>query len=111
MSPEKGSTMQIPTPDYPNRAGVAASETARLAFVALFCVFQYWLLTATLEAYQQGNVTLPLGAFIASVGCFLLAAGLVAVGEFALFKQQKFLRSIRAGNQNQLNTMENHKHV
>ena len=84
---------QIPKPDYPNRAGVAALDTARLAFVALFCILQYWLLTATLEAYEDGNKSLPLGSFIASLACFVLAAGLVLTGELALHKQQRFLRS------------------
>jgi len=83
---------RIPKPDFPKRSGVAATGTAILIFVALFCVFQYWLLTATLEAYHAGDDDLPLGAFLASVGCFVLAAGITLLGEIALMKQQDYLR-------------------
>ena len=82
----------IPKPDFPKREGVAATGTAILIFVAIFCVFQYWLLTATLEAYHSGNHELPLGAFFASLGCFILASGLAITGEYALIKQQDYLR-------------------
>ncbi len=82
----------IPKPDFPQRSGVAATGTAILIFVALFCIFQYWLLTATLEAYHAGDEDLPFGAFLASLGCFILAAGLTIAGEVALLKQQEFLR-------------------
>ena len=75
----------IPTPDYPRRTGVAATGTAILIFVALFCIFQYWLLTSTLEAYHMG-------AFLTSLGCFILAAGLTLIGEISLMKQQDFIR-------------------
>ena len=87
----------IPKPDFPNRAGVAAAGTGILVIVALLCIFQYWLLTATLEAFHAGDHSLPLGAFLASLGCFILAAGLMIVGEIALLKQQDFLRSSKAG--------------
>lgn len=82
----------IPKPDYPRRTGVAATGTAILIFVALFCIFQYWLLTSTLEAYHMGDDKLPLGAFLTSLGCFILAAGLTLIGEIALMKQQDFIR-------------------
>lgn len=78
--------------DYPTRSGVAATGTAILIFVALFCIFQYWLLTATMEAYHAGDQDLPLGGFLASLACFILAAGLTAMGEVALVKQQDYLR-------------------
>jgi hypothetical protein len=82
----------VPNPGFPLRSGVNAASTAILIFVALFCIFQYWLLTATLEAYHAGDDALPLGAFLASVGCFILATGLAVLGEIALIKQQDFLR-------------------
>ncbi len=85
-------TKIVPTPDFPKRAGVAATGTAILIFVAMFCVFQYWLLTATLEAYHAGDDDLPLGAFLASVGCFVMAVALTLMGEIALMKQQDYLR-------------------
>lgn len=83
----------IPSPAFPMRRGVAATGTAILMFVAMFCIFQYWLLTSTLEAYHAGDDSLPFGAFLASLGCFVLAAALTIVGEIALIKQQDFLRS------------------
>lgn len=82
----------IGNPNFPMRSGVKAAGTAILIFVSLFCMFQYWLLTATLEAYHAGDDALPLGAFIASVGCFVLACGLAILGEIALIKQQDFLK-------------------
>lgn len=82
----------IPNPGFPLRRGVNASGTAILLFVSMFCIFQYWLLTATLEAYHAGDDTLPFGAFLASLGCFILASGLAILGEVALIKQQDFLR-------------------
>jgi hypothetical protein len=85
-------TQDIKNPDFPNRRGVAATTTAILIFVALFCIFQYWLLTATLEAYHAGDKTLPLGAFFASLACFIFSAGLAILGEIALMKQQQYLR-------------------
>ncbi len=86
----------ISTPDFPIRAGVAAEGTAILIFVAMLCIFQYWLLTATLEAYHAGDGTLPLGAFFASFACFLFAAGLTIAGEIALLRQQDYLRKSRS---------------
>lgn len=88
---------RIGRPDFPRRAGVSATGTAILCFVALFCIFQYWLLTATLEAYHAGDDTLPVGAFFASLGCFILAAGLTLCNEIALIRQQDFLRASRTG--------------
>ncbi len=83
----------VPNPGFPLRRGVGATGTAILMFVAMFCIFQYWLLTSTLEAYHAGDDSLPFGAFLASLGCFVLAAALTIVGEVALIKQQDFLRS------------------
>jgi|GEM_PF-2347334 len=85
-------TATVPKPQYPKRSGVAATGTAVLIFVALFCVFQYWLLTATLEAYHSGDYDLPFGAFLASLGCFILAIGLTIAAEIAMAKQQAYLR-------------------
>jgi hypothetical protein len=82
----------IPTPDYPNRAGVAAADIARLVIVGMFCVFQYWLLTSTMEAYHAGDNQVVIGAFFASLACFLLAGGLVVAGEIAIIKHQRYLR-------------------
>lgn len=84
---------RVVKPSFPLRSGVSASSTAILIFVAMFCIFQYWLLTATLEAYHAGDDSLPFGAFLASIGCFILASGLAVLGEIALLKQQDFLRS------------------
>lgn len=80
-------------PGFPIRSGVSAASTAILIFVSMFCIFQYWLLTATLEAYHAGDDSLPIGAFFASLGCFILATGVAVLGEIALLKQQDFLRS------------------
>ena len=82
----------VPKPGFPLRSGVSATGTAILIIVSMFCIFQYWLLTATLEAYHAGDDALPIGAFFASLGCFLLATGLAVLGEVALIKQQDFLR-------------------
>lgn len=65
------------------RPGPAASGVASLAIVATFCVFQYWLLTSTTEAFNAGNTRIALPAFLASLACFILAAGLVLTGEHA----------------------------
>jgi hypothetical protein len=79
------------------RSGVAAEGIAILIFVAMLCVFQYWLLTATLEAFHGGDRTLPLGAFLASFACFVFASGLTLAAELALARQHQFLRSTRRG--------------
>jgi len=85
----------IPKPEYPTRGGVVAMETAKLAIVGMFCAFQYWLFTATVEAYHAGHHGMLLGAFLASLGCFAFAVGLVIASERALAKQQNFLRESR----------------
>lgn len=98
------SVAAVPKPNFPIRSGVNAAGTSILIFVAMFCMFQYWLLTATMEAYHAGDDSLPLGAFIASLVCFLLATGLTILGEVALLKQQDFLansiphKAIRLGD-------------
>ena len=73
--------MPVPAPDHDLRPGAAAVGTVRLAIVALLCGLQYWLLTATMEAFHGGDDTLPLPAALASAACFLLGLGLVAVAE------------------------------
>jgi hypothetical protein len=70
------------------RPGAAASATARLAIAATLCVFQYWLLTSTMEAYNAGNLRVALPAFIASVACSVLALGLVVTGEYQSHKAE-----------------------
>ena len=82
----------IPKPDFPDRPGLAAADLARLIIVAMFCVFQYWLFTSTLEAYHAGDHSIVFGSFFASLGCFALAAGLVITGELAMLKHQRFMR-------------------
>jgi hypothetical protein len=73
--------MPLAGPDHDLRPGASAVATARLAVVALLCALQYWLLTATMEAFHGGDDALPLPAALASVGCFLLGLGLVVVAE------------------------------
>ena len=70
------------------RSGASASATARLAIAGTLCVFQYWLLTSTMEAYNSGNLRVALPAFIASLACFVLAAGLVITGEYQSHKSE-----------------------
>jgi hypothetical protein len=76
-------------PIYDSRAGAAASATARLWIVAGICAFQYWLLTSSMEAWHGGNDRIALPAFIVSVVCFLLAAGLIVTGEIGTLKLRK----------------------
>jgi uncharacterized protein DUF6755 len=73
--------MPIRGPRHDLRPGARAVATARLVVVALICCLQYWLVTSTMEAFHGGDRGLPLPAALASVGCFLLGLGLVAVGE------------------------------
>jgi hypothetical protein len=73
--------MPIPGPNHDLRPGAGAVATARLVVVALLCGLQYWLLTATMEAFHGGDRGLPLPAAIASGACFLLGLGLVIVAE------------------------------
>jgi len=73
--------MPIRGPDHDLRPGAAAVATGRLVIIALLCGLQYWLLTATMEAFHGGDHALPLPAALASGGCFMLGVGLVVVGE------------------------------
>jgi len=73
--------MPIPGPDHDLRPGARGVATARLVIVAILCALQYWLLTATVEAFHGGDRDLPLAAAIASTTCFLLGLGLVVAAE------------------------------
>jgi hypothetical protein len=48
-----------------------------LAFVVMLVMLQLWLLTATMNAYLGGDRSVVWPAAGASVGCFLLNAGLL----------------------------------
>ena len=48
-----------------------------LAFVLILVVLQLWLLTATMNAYLGGDDGVVWPAALASLGCFLLNAGLL----------------------------------
>jgi hypothetical protein len=48
-----------------------------LAFVVMLVVLQLWLLTATMNAYLGGDVSVIWPAAGASVACLLLNAGLL----------------------------------
>ena len=73
--------MPIAGPTHDLRPGAGAVATLRLVIVALMCALQYWLLTATMEAFHGGDEDLPLPAALASAGCFLVGLGLVVVAE------------------------------
>jgi len=73
--------MPIRGPNHDLRPGAGAVATGRLVLVALLCALQYWLLTATMEAFHGGDDALPLPAALASGGCFVLGLGLVVVAE------------------------------
>ena len=48
-----------------------------LCLVLMIVVLQLWLLTATMEAYLDGDHSIVLPAALASLGCFALALGLL----------------------------------
>jgi hypothetical protein len=48
-----------------------------LVFVFLIFVLQVWLLTATMNAYLDGDKSVALPALLASLGCFGLNVGLL----------------------------------
>ena len=50
--------------------------TGILCLVAVIVTLQLWLFTATMEAFLGGNNTVAVPAFLASVVCLLLNAGL-----------------------------------
>jgi hypothetical protein len=73
--------MPLSGPRNDLRPGSQGSQLARLVIVGLLTGVQYWLLTATVEAWHGGSRVVPVVATIASFVCFALAAGLVIVGE------------------------------
>lgn len=73
--------MPVGKPKFDTRPGVTASTTARLWICATICIVQYWLLTASMEAYHGGNRRVAVPMFIASFVCFVLVAGLIVAGE------------------------------
>jgi hypothetical protein len=73
--------MPVGKPNFDTRPGVTASTTARLWIAATICIVQYWLLTASMEAFHAGNHRVALPMFLASLGCFVLVAGLIVTGE------------------------------
>jgi hypothetical protein len=48
-----------------------------LGFVVVILILQLWLLTATMNAYLGGDGSVVWPAALASLGCFLLNAGLL----------------------------------
>jgi hypothetical protein len=48
-----------------------------LGFVITLVILQIWLLTATMNAYLGGDTAVVWPAALASLGCFLLNAGLL----------------------------------
>jgi cytochrome b561 len=48
-----------------------------LAFVLILVILQLWLLTATMNAYLGGDSAVIWPAAFASLGCFVLNAGLL----------------------------------
>lgn len=54
-------------------------------------ITQYWLLTASMEAFHAGNHRMAIPMFLASAFCFLLVAGLILTGEAGARDLQKNL--------------------
>ena len=50
---------------------------AMLAFVILVVILQFWLLTATMNAYLGGDTSMAAPAAFASLACLGLNAGLL----------------------------------
>jgi hypothetical protein len=50
---------------------------AMLAFVVLIVVLQLWLLTATMNAYLGGDMSMVVPAAVVSLGCLALNVGLL----------------------------------
>jgi len=48
-----------------------------LCFALMLVVVQYWLLTATMNAFLGGNGAIAVPALAASIGCLLLNVGLL----------------------------------
>lgn len=51
--------------------------TGVLAIVLTLDILQLWLLTASMNAYLGGDTEILMPAALASLGCFLLNAGLL----------------------------------
>lgn len=84
--------MPIGKPNFDTRPGVTASATARLWICAIICIVQYWLLTASMEAFHAGNHRVAFPMLGASFLCFLLVAGLIITGEAGARKLQEDLK-------------------
>jgi hypothetical protein len=84
--------MAIGKPKFDTRPGVTAATTARLWICATLCIIQYWLLTASMEAFHGGNRRVAIPMFLASGACFLLTAGLIITGESGARKLQDELK-------------------
>lgn len=78
--------------------GVKAAMTARLVISGALCGFQYWLLTTTMEAYHSGNFKVVGVAFIVSILCFVLVAGLMMTGEVGIKKLDQTLAQKKASD-------------
>jgi cytochrome bd-type quinol oxidase subunit 2 len=87
--------MPLKPPEFDVRRGAKSSATGRLAIVGALCAFQYWLLTSTVEALNEGALSIPLPAAITSLVCFVAAAGLVWTGERSLRVARGGRRSVR----------------
>ena len=99
--------MPLPPPDHDLRPGARGVATARLVIVAMLCGLQYWLLTATMEAFHGGDRTLPLAAAIASFvnildpETLILGGGIARAGETLFQPLREFLDPVewRPGGQ------------
>lgn len=85
--------MPIGRPDFDTRPGVVASATARLWICGTICIVQYWLLTASMEAFHAGNHRVAVPMFLASLLCFSLVAGLIVTGEAGARKLREDLKA------------------
>jgi hypothetical protein len=83
--------MPISAPRHDLRPGARSASVFRLSVVGLLCALQYWLLTSAMEASQAGRRDTALPAFIASLICFALGAGLVLAGELGARRTEREL--------------------
>jgi hypothetical protein len=81
----------LPGPRHDLRPGATSASVFRLCVVALLCALQYWLLTSALETLQAGDHATALPAFLASLTCLALSAGLVVAGESGARKTERTL--------------------
>lgn len=81
--------MAIGNPKFDMRPGIVAGTTARLWICSTICIAQYWLLTASMEAFHSGNGHVALPMFLASLFCFVLVAGLILTGETGARRAQE----------------------